>query len=230
MLSGRSAYRGVLEGSISAVTGVAFVFLLFWALTGVTFFHVMTTALDRISAADMTQMSSYMMGLDKISPTHLQATAEQMKEVTKLAVPGTLIVFSMVIAYFNYLVISWILIKTGKKIVALPPFRFFALPKSAVVGFLVIYGLAYLTVSLGIIDKHLLMFNLEMIFSFVISVQGLAVVFFVGHRKRIPKVVLWIIVAIFVVTILGETMLFFIGLIDIILDIRKRFYQTNLKI
>lgn len=230
MLTGRSAYRGILEGSLSAVTGVAIVFLVFWSMTGVTFFHVLNTALSHVNISDMNLASYSMMGIKEPDPDTMQLALDRMKELTSLAVPGTLIVISMIIAYLNYGVISWAIAKSGKRISKLPPFRGFSLPKSIVLGSLLIYILAYITVNMGIIDKNLMMFNLEMLFTFVFSVQGLAVVFYFGYFKRIPKGVVLIISAVFIFTWLGQTFLFILGLTDVVLDIRKRFSQTNLKI
>jgi uncharacterized protein YybS (DUF2232 family) len=81
---------------------------------------------------------------------------------------------------------------------------------------------------MGIIDKSLIMFNLELLFTFVFSVQGLAVVFYFGFLKKIPKVVLLIVSGIFLFTWLGQTFLFLLGLTDVVLNIRKRFSMSNM--
>ena len=230
MLTGRNAYRGILEGSLSAMTGVALVFLMFWSMTGATFFEVLNLSLNQISIEDVNLSSYYMMGLGDLEPDAMQLALDNVKEMTKLAFPGTLIVFCLVIAYLNYAMISWVIGKTGKKISVLPPFRVFSLPKNIVIGSLIIYLLSYITVSMGIIDKSLMMFSLELLFTFVFSIQGLAVIFYFGYLKKIPKFILLIVSGIFILTWLGQTFLFLLGLTDLILDIRKRFSQTNLKI
>ena len=83
---------------------------------------------------------------------------------------------------------------------------------------------------MGIIDENLMMFSLNLVFSFVFSIQGLAVVFYFGYVKKIPKVVLVVIAAVFMLAQLGQAFLSMLGLCDIILNIRKRFSQTNLKL
>ncbi|HML35965.1 MAG TPA: DUF2232 domain-containing protein [Bacillota bacterium] len=229
MLSGRNAYRGILEGSLSAIMGVSLIFLVFWAMTGVTFFEALTHSLNQINISDM-NMGGYYFGMKEFSPDTMERALDSMKEMMKLAVPGTLIVFCMVIAYVNYAAISWFIRKTGKKVSALPPLRAFSLPKNILIGSLIVYLLSYITVNMGIIDKSLMMFNLEMLFTFVFSIQGLAVIFCFGYIKKIPKFVLLIISAIFIFTWLGQTFLFLLGLSDIVLNIRKRISQTNFKI
>jgi len=230
MLTGRNAYRGILEGSLSAVTGVTLVFLIFWSMTGVTFFDVLNSALNQISVENMNLSSYYATGMKQLQPEAMKLALENAKEMTKLAVPGALIVACMIVAYLNYGAISWVISRTGRKISALPPFRAFSLPKNIVIGSLIIYALSYITIHMGIIDKSLMMFNLEMLFTFVFSIQGLAVIFYFGHSKKIPKLILVIVSAVFFLTWLGQTFLFLLGLTDVVLDIRKRFSQTNLKI
>jgi uncharacterized protein YybS (DUF2232 family) len=230
MLTGRNAYRGILEGSLSAVTGVTLVFLIFWSMTGVTFFDVLNSSLNQISVENMNLSSYYAMGMKQLQPDAMKLALENAKEMTKLAVPGTLILLCMIVAYLNYGAISWIISRSGRKISALPPFRAFSLPKNIVIGSLIIYLLSYITIQMGIIDKSLMMFNLEMLFTFVFSIQGLAVIFYFGHSKKIPKLILVIVSAVFLLTWLGQTFLFLLGLTDVVLDIRKRFSQTNLKI
>ena len=230
MLTGRSAYQGILEGSLTAMTGVTIVFLMFWSMTGATFFHVLSSVLNQLTIDDMNFSGYYMMGMKQPEPDALQLALDQMKEMTKLAVPGMIMVFSMVIAYLNYGIISWVIGKTGRKISKLPPLRVFSLPKSIVLGSFLIYVLSYITVSMGIIDKNLMLFNLELLFTFVFSIQGLAVVFYFAYFKKIPRIVTVIVAGIFLFTRLGQTFLFLLGLTDVVLDIRKRFSQTNLKI
>jgi uncharacterized protein YybS (DUF2232 family) len=230
MLTGRNAYRGILEGSLSAVTGVTLVFLIFWSVTGFTFFDVLDSTLKQISVENLILNSDYTMGVKQLQPDAMKLALDNAKEMTKLAVPGTLIICCMIVAYLNYGVISWAIHKSGRKISKLPPFRAFSLPKNIVIGALIIYILSYITINMGIIDKSLMMFNLELLFTFVFSIQGLAVVFYIGYSKRIPKLILVIISAVFFLTWLGQMFLFLLGLTDVVLDIRKRFSQTNLKI
>jgi uncharacterized protein YybS (DUF2232 family) len=227
MLTGRNAYRGILEGSLSAMTGVALVFLIFWSMTGATFFDVLNSALNQISVKDMNMNTYYLMGMKQLQPEAMQLALDNIKEMTKLAFPGTLAVFCMIFAYLNYAAISWLVGKSGKKISNLPPFRVFSLPKNIIIGSLIIYLLSYITINMGIIDKSLMMFNLEILFTFVFSIQGLAVIFHFGHLKKIPKFILFIVSAVFFFTWLGQTFLFLLGLADVVLDLRKRFSKQT---
>ncbi len=224
MLTGRNAYRGILEGSMSAMTGVTLLFLAFWSMTGLSFLEALKNALNQVHLDNMQLPSYYAMGIKELEPASMQLALENMKEITALAVPGIIIVFCLIIAYLNYAVISWVIGKVWrKKVSLLPPFRTFSLPKNIVMGSLLVYLLSYIAINMGIINKDLMMFNLEMLFTFVFSIQGLAAVFYFGHRRRIPKFVVLLVSVIFFTTWIGQTFLFLLGLTDLVFDLRKRF-------
>jgi uncharacterized protein YybS (DUF2232 family) len=224
MLTGRNAYRGILEGSMSAITGVSLLFLAFWSMTGLSYLQALKNAMKQVNFENMQLPSYYAMGIKELEPASMQLAMDKMKEITALAVPGIIIIFCIIFAYLNYAVISRVLSKIGKKKVSLlPPFRAFTLPKNIVLGSLLIYLLSYITISMGIITEDLIMFNLEMLFTFIFSIQGLAAVFYFGYRKRVPKVVLLLFSVIFFTTWIGQTFLFLLGLTDLVFDLRKRF-------
>lgn len=228
MLTGRNAYRGILEGSLSAVTGVTIVFLVFWSVTGATFFEVLDSSLSQLKVEDLNISGYYAMGMNQLQPDAMQFALESIKEMTMLALPGTLFIISLVIAYLNYGFLSWLIGKTRRKISPLPPFRTFSLPKNILIGSLLIYLLAYLSAKMGIIDEDLMMLSLQLLFFFIFSIQGLAVVFSFGYSKRIPRIVLVVISGVFVFTSLGQIFLFLLGMADVILDIKRRFSQANI--
>lgn len=224
MLTGRNAYRGILEGSMSAITGVSLLFLAFWSMTGLSYLQALKNAMNQVNFENMQLPSYYAMGIKELEPASMQLAIDKMKEITTLAVPGIIIIFCIIFAYLNYVVISRVLSKISKKKVSLlPPFRAFSLPKNIVLGSLLIYVLSYITISMGIITEDLIMFNLEMLFTFIFSIQGLAAVFYFGYRKRVPKVVLLLFSVIFFTTWIGQTFLFLLGLTDLVFDLRKRF-------
>jgi uncharacterized protein YybS (DUF2232 family) len=228
MLSNRNAYRGILEGAIAAMAGVASLLMMFWILTGVSFFELINEGMNSVTLEDMKFAERYaMLGMEMPEPEELQLMLDYVKETMSLAVPGILILLCLVISYINYGIISWILSKSGQRITTLPPMRSFSLPKSIVIGSLLIYILAYLSASAGIIDEGLIMFNLRMLFSFFMVIQGIAVLFFFGYVKNIPKLVILFMVTILILIWIGQTILLVIGLADVIFDILKRIYHIK---
>lgn len=228
MLAERNAYRSILEGAIAAMAGVASILLMFWILTGVSFLELINEGMNSVSVEDMNFAERYaMLGMEMPNPEELQFTLDYVKEIMSLAVPGLIILLCLVISYISYGALSWSLSKSGRVVTLLPPIRSFSLPRSIVLGSLLIYIMAYLTAATGIIDEGLIMFNLRMLFMFLMVVQGIAVVFFFGYVKNIPKWALVILVGISIPIWIGQTILFMLGLIDIIFNIRKRIHHSK---
>ena len=228
MLGRQSAYQGVFEGIISAIIGVTMVFMFSQVMTGITIFDRFDAILINVNAADMNMPGMYkMLGLNKLNASELQTAMDNMKEIMKLSIPGTIIIWSSIFAYFNYKIVSWLLHKSGKEVSMLPPFRNFSLPKSVMLGSVLIFVFSYFAANMGIIDKSLIMFNIQMVFSFIYFVQGLAVLFYSGNMKRVPKVILIIIAAAIISTAIGKTALFILGLTDVAFDIRKRIFPKQ---
>ena len=230
MLAGQNAYRGVFQGTVTAVTGVTFILILSWVLTGISVFEAMNQVLNHISTDSMSLTKSYeMFGLNKLKPEELQNALEQMKEMMRLAIPGTMIVLISIVTYLNYSILSRIMRRFNERVSLLPPFRNFSFPRTIIFGSIIIYGLSYLTIKTGIIDKGLMMLTVQIVFTFLFSVQGLASFYYIGYIKNVPKIILVVIAVILIVTWFGQTFLFLLGLLDIVMNLRKRFSQTSLK-
>jgi len=224
MLERKSCYRGLFEGILSAVIIVTIAFMFSQIVTGVTIFERFNTILNNINMKEIYTPGMYeLFGLNDLDASELETAMNNIKEVMKVSLLGSIIIWTSIAAYFNFKLVSWLFRKTGKEVSKLPPFKEFNLPKSAMLGSILIYFLSYLAANMGIIDKNLIMYSIQMLFSFIFSIQGLAVLFFYGSMKRIPKIVVIIIAAILISTEIGKTVLFFIGLTDVAFDLRKRF-------
>lgn len=228
MLGGKSAYQGVLEGIISAIIGVTMVFMFSQAITGITIFERLDAILNNLIIADINMTEMYeMFGLNKLNSSELQIAIDNMKETMELSIPGTIILWSSIFAYFDYKIVSWLFHKSGKEVTMLPPFRTFSLPKSIMLGSILIYILSYMAANTGIIDKNLIMFNIQMLFGFIFFIQGLSFLFYFGDLKRVPKLIVIIIATALIITGIGKTALFILGLTDVAFDIRKRIFTKQ---
>lgn len=223
MINGRNPYRGLLEGIMSAVIGVTMVFLFSQVFTGITIFERIDMVLEGVKVSDMymTNMPQ-MFGLENLTQDELQQAMDYSRKIMKLSLPGLIIISSSIVAYLNYKIVSWILKKSGKIVSLLPPFRLFVLPKSAVLGSVLIYLLSYIASNSGLVDKELIMFNIQMLFGFVFSVQGLSFMFYYSHIKHFPKWITLIIAGICIILPIGQTFLFILGLTDVAFDLRKK--------
>lgn len=229
MLAGNHAYRCIREGAVTTVLGIMLTFMFASVFTGISLFERIDWIYSQISINDLTLTRGYTgFGLDQLEPEELERVFTATKEYIKMSIPGVTVVLTILSAYLNYPWLSFVLRKLGKNVHALPPFKTFSLPKNVLLGAIIVYALSYLAGSMEIVDQQLIMINVEMIFGFLFSVQGLAFIFFFGNLRRIPKALLLLISAIFIITTFGHTVLFMMGLVDIAFDMRKRFSQNSL--
>lgn len=230
MLAGKNAYRSILEGITTAAVGIMLVFIFSNVFSGISLFTRLDMILSSVSVNDLALTKGYeSLGLSELGPEEMQKALDTARELIKISIPGFTIILVTIFSYFNYLWISLALHKMGKTVSLLPPFRTFSLPKNALIGAIIVYVLSFFAGSMGIVDKELIMVNVQMIFGFLFSIQGLSFVFYYGKLRRVPKFVLILISAILVITSIGQLALFMTGLMDIAFDMRKRFSQNLLK-
>lgn len=223
MMTGRNSYRGVLQGIFCAVIGIFVLFALSSADTGLQPFDMVTADLEKVTLADMSLIEKYQPMSELLGGQQLnQEQFQEVKRLVALGLPGSMILLSCLVAYFNYRWISWLLRQSSKKISTLPPFWMFSLPKNAMLGSFLIYLLAYIVSGMGIVDKNILMTTFQILFLFAFSLQGLAVISFYGTLKKMPKLIILVFCSLFILTTPGQTFLFLLGLTDIAFDLRRR--------
>ena len=157
-----------------------------------------------------------------LDPEELQMVADAAKSMMIRSLPGYIIIWSCILAYVNYNIISKFLVKLRKDVPTLPPFRDFTLPRNSLFGFLVIFFLSFLAGNIGIIDSGLMMLNVEILLRFVFSIQGLAVLFYIGKVKKIPAIIPFIVAVVLIISGAGNTVLFVLGMAEVVFEIRKR--------
>ena len=72
------------------------------------------------------------------------------------------------------------------------------------------------------LSDDLLYVNMDLIFDFVLSLQGISVVFMLFHMKKLPKAVAVIIIIVLWGTYMGRWMLVLLGMFDILLGLKTR--------
>ena len=104
----------------------------------------------------------------------------------------------------------------------MPKFREFTLPGGAIWGILIMYMVSWLMTSAEMLSDDLLYVNMDLIFDFVLSLQGISVVFMLFHMKKLPKAVAVIIIIVLWGTYMGRWMLVLLGMFDILLGLKTR--------
>jgi uncharacterized protein YybS (DUF2232 family) len=146
----------------------------------------------------------------------------EMLSLIQILLPSLLVVSTFIIAFFIQLINFSLLKRFGLKVTHWKPFRELSLPKSILWYYL-------FTVILSLILNpeegsylHTALWNLAYILQILLVVQGLSLVFFISHLKKLPKS--FPIVAT-VLTLLLPLVLYIIrilGIIDLGFELRKR--------
>jgi uncharacterized protein YybS (DUF2232 family) len=146
----------------------------------------------------------------------------EMLSLIQILLPSLLVVSTFIIAFFIQLINFSLLKRFGLKVTHWKPFRELSLPKSILWYYL-------FTVILSLILNpeegsyiHTALWNLAYILQILLVVQGLSLVFFISHLKKLPKS--FPIVAT-VLTLIIPLVLYIIrilGIIDLGFELRKR--------
>lgn len=147
-----------------------------------------------------------------------------MVELLPSLVPSAIVLTSILMAWFTQLLCNMILSRLGGKIKPFPPFREIKFPKSI----LWYYLLSSLFYFIGF-DKGTTLFdiviNLFIILEFVMTIQGLAFIYYYCYVKEIKKAVpIFITVFALLIPILLY-LIRILGIIDLGFDLRKRVKQ-----
>lgn len=137
--------------------------------------------------------------------------------------PSIMILSSMALAGLNHLVNRPILKRLGHPIEALPPFREWTFPKSI----LIYYFVCLLAFLLGFAREgsvtFILVMNIQPILEVLLFIQGLAVIAYFGHTRKMGKALM---VVTLILTVLFSTIMMmlvrFIGIFELGMGLRKR--------
>ena len=136
--------------------------------------------------------------------------------------PATIMAMSAVVSYIEYIIISKIMSRRVATVRRMPKFREFTWPGSALMGIMGMYLLSWLLTKTGVFADSMVYMNIDFLFNFMFSLQGVSVVFMFCHMKRIPKVIGVIAAVILWMTYFGRMALLLIGMIDLVFGIKKR--------
>lgn len=141
-------------------------------------------------------------------------------------VPATVMAMSAVAAYIEYIIMSKIMGRR-RAVKKMPAFREFSFPHSAFMGIMAMYFITWILTQTGVFSDNMMYANINFLFDFVFSIQGISLVLMFCHAKKIPKalgaaaaVVLW-------VTFLGKTVLVMMGMFDLIFNFKARLLSST---
>ncbi len=169
-----------------------------------------------------------------------EAQAEVLGDVYRYAIatlPATLFVMAIIVTYFEYIIIAKILNGSAARkagagaddgfsalapIPQMPKISRFTLPPSALTGCLVVILLSWGLSGTDTFNGLALNGNVNIVFEFIFCIQGISVLFFLGESKRVSKPVIAVTSVILLGLSLGQTLLFLLGIFDLIFGVKDR--------
>ncbi len=137
-------------------------------------------------------------------------------------VPGSMLVFTALCAYVEYILLSKVIKIKGEPALEMPPIREFLLPRSVIRGWLVMIILSWLSKLSGFSAGDLVMININILFEFTFALQGISLLFLWTYLKGVSKAVPVIVTIILWAMPAGMTLLFILGIVDVFIGLRYK--------
>ncbi len=161
------------------------------------------------------------MGMSKYEVLRTTDLLENAYKTIIILIPSLISIFSLVVSYVNLLFSSIILRKMGYGITNYKKFSKFKLPNNIIPGIGIMLFTAFIIKTLKIQYHEALLINITFLISFVFFLQGLAVLDFLLIKSKLHLVFRILIISLNIIFIPMSSILFFIGILDSIFDIRK---------
>lgn len=220
-------YKVLTEATAAAALGILFVFVLA-SSTGVSLGERLGEMSDQainILLANESFMNNS--ALAEMSADEIRKALSVFYTLLINSLPGILLIITAIFSYIEYILITKALASKVDNIRKLPEFKNFTLPKSALWGWLTVFGAAWL-VSRGFDIGEMVLINIGILMEFSFVVQGSAVIFYFMDSRRIPKPVAVIIIFLFISTRMTQTLLFTFGVVDLVFNFRSRMNRKSL--
>ncbi len=217
-----SPYRTVMQATLIVTVMTVIVFMVA-SMTGEGIFAQLQELIDDM-AKDLAKNSMIEDSLNLASVSKADRV-EVISAIYKSAfavMPATIMAMSAVVSYIEYIIISKIMSRRVATVRRMPKFREFTWPSSALMGIMGMYLLSWLLTKTGVFADSMVYMNIDFLFNFMFSLQGVSVVLMFCHMKRIPKAIGIIAAVILWMTYFGRMALLIVGMIDLVFGIKKR--------
>ena len=217
----KNGYTAIFQGVIGVAIAMMVMFIIA-SISGNPVGQAIASDLQTFceTAANNNQLVT-MLGMDKISYEERVSTLTKVYTYAINALPATMLVWSTIIAYFEYMFVSGLSKESKYPLPQLAKLKDFSMPKKALWGWILIYLMTFAVTLVGFENSSVLHINVQVLFQFAFQIQGLAVIFYFCHSKRWPKVAAVIISLLFFPTAIGQMLLCMIGFLDLGFGLRK---------
>lgn len=217
-----SPYRTVMQATLIVTVMTVIVFMVA-SMTGEGIFAQLQELIDDM-AKDLAKnpMIEDSLNLASVSKADRVEVISAIYKSAFAVMPATIMAMSVVVSYIEYIIISKIMSRRVATVRRMPKFREFTWPGSALMGIMGMYLLSWLLTKTGVFADSMVYMNIDFLFNFMFSLQGVSVVLMFCHMKRIPKAIGIIAAVILWMTYFGRMALLIVGMIDLVFGIKKR--------
>lgn len=217
-----SPYRTVMQATLIVTVMTVIVFMVA-SMTGEGIFAQLQELIDDM-AKELAKnpMIEDSLNLASVSKADRVEVISAIYKSAFAVMPATIMAMSVVVSYIEYIIISKIMSRRVTTVRRMPKFREFTWPGSALMGIMGMYLLSWLLTKTGVFADSMVYMNIDFLFNFMFSLQGVSVVLMFCHMKRIPKAIGIIAAVILWMTYFGRMAMLIIGMIDLIFGIKKR--------
>lgn len=211
--------RTLVIGSLASLLSKVAVLAIMAIVTGVNPLNFQLDALDKAVAQsiDFYRASGY-------SETELSNMTESMKSIidlVKIIFPAGLALASMFDTLLNFWLAKKVLKKLGYSYPGFPIFREWYMPRWVLVLFLAGMAMLYFGKTQGNeLLTHIAM-NVQVASSILLLVQGLALIYFLADKYKLPKIIRGIILILILTSGLLSQIAMLVGAFDVAVDYRR---------
>lgn len=209
----------IIPSSVIFFISAIIVFLMLRGFSGVSLVESLEESAKTYTDLQMTIIED--LELTNIESFRLKEEADRLYNYVISILPAIFIIFSAVISYMNYYVSTAILRRLGLGIRDNPRFSKFSLPRNFIVGSLFMFLLVYLLGNIETISADVIQLNIIVLVISLLFIQGLSVLDYLLVSLRFHFIFRLILLGLTVFVSPLMSLLFVIGVLDIIFDFRK---------
>lgn len=223
MLGKREApFRAVLKGALTACGGAAVIMILA-SVTGQSVFSEMQSGIGQLARelADSASLAEAMGTQKQSAAERMDFFIEYYKKAAEL-LPASIGILASLVSYAEYIIFSKLYRPKGIAAIPMTPLKEFNLPRTAAIGWLLMCALAWIITVTEIFPNDIFYNNINMLFDFIFCLQGISVLFYFVYQRGAPRIIAAILTLFFMVAAFGKQVLFILGLLDLIFDLKKK--------
>ncbi|WP_425059410.1 hypothetical protein SCACP_41030 [Sporomusa carbonis] len=161
------------------------------------------------------------MGMKEQELAQMEAAMRPMIDMMKIILPAGFALAALVDTFLNFQVAKAVLAKLGQRIESFPPFRHWSMPRATVYALAVALAAVYWGKTREIELLYNAGVNLQVITTVLLSIQGMAVFYFLADKYNLSKIVRGIILFLIFSNGIFMQALIIGGAFDLIFDYRQ---------